>query len=111
MTVRAGDPLSLPRVLGRAGRGVGGGKPHDRTSKRRPLSVSPAEVGYIRLRPTNSAEIGQARFRMQAGERTLGPRRRGSLSGQVSRNAARPRYRHVAMRIGMALALRPPFAP
>src|SRR5262249_2884590 len=28
----------------------------------------PAEVGFIRLRPIYNAEIGQARFRMQAGE-------------------------------------------
>jgi DNA ligase-1 len=50
------------------GGGRGGGS-HRHGASGFPLSGSPAEVGFIRLRPTKSAEFGQARFRMQAGER------------------------------------------
>ena len=55
------------------GGGRGGGSRSRMTQPTGPLParfarVPPAEVGSIGLRPTNSAKIGQARFRMQAGE-------------------------------------------
>src|SRR5262249_2651209 len=49
------------------GGGRGGGS-HTRMSQRRPLPTLQPKSDFIRLRPTTCAEIGLARFRMQAGE-------------------------------------------
>src|SRR6266403_181569 len=69
-----------PRVRGEVGvrafhaRAPGeGALPRIRALLKRPLTPTlSVEVGYIRLRPINNAEIGQARFRMHAGRGSAG---------------------------------------
>src|SRR5437588_8532028 len=58
------------------GRGWGS---HEHGASGFPLSGSPAEVGFVRLRPINGAEIGQARFGCKSG----GEGARAARAGQV----------------------------